>query len=144
LRLARLPRLIQALALAQAAAQQAPDAADVSFVLGQTLLASGRIPEGRQAMATALRLARANHPDYQTYLINQLEHPWDHRQPLNSGLAATSRQPRNIFPKSGMFFASKQHQLFDRNYHASHHDFTFPKPHQKTPVKPENRLDGRL
>lgn len=26
-------------------------------------------------MATALRLARANHPDYQISLINQLEHP---------------------------------------------------------------------
>jgi hypothetical protein len=60
---------------AQAAAQQAPDAADVNFVLGQTLLASGRIPEGHLAMATALRLARANHPDYQISLINQLEHP---------------------------------------------------------------------
>jgi hypothetical protein len=68
-------RISEALALAQTAAQQAPDAADVNFVLGQTLLASGRIPEGRQAMATALRLARANHPDYQPYLIRQLEHP---------------------------------------------------------------------
>ena len=65
----------EALALAQTAAQQAPDAADANFILGQTLLASGRIPEGRQAMATALRLARANHPDYQTFLIDQLEHP---------------------------------------------------------------------
>ena len=73
--LLRQGRLPDALALAQTAAQQAPDAADVNFVLGQTLLASGRIPEGRQAMATALHLARANHPDYQTYLINQIEHP---------------------------------------------------------------------
>jgi len=76
--LLRQGRLPQALALAQTAAQQAPDAADVNFVLGQTLLASGRIPEGQQAMATALRLARANHPDYQTYLISQLEHPQAH------------------------------------------------------------------
>jgi hypothetical protein len=76
--LLRQGRLPEALALAQAAAQQAPNAADVNFALGQTLLASGRIPEGRQAMATALRLARANHPDYQTYLIGQLEHPPRH------------------------------------------------------------------
>jgi 4-amino-4-deoxy-L-arabinose transferase-like glycosyltransferase len=73
--LLRQGRISEALALAQTAAQQAPDAADVNFVLGQTLLASGRIPEGRQAMAAALRLARANHPDYQTYLIYQIEHP---------------------------------------------------------------------
>ena len=73
--LLRQGRFPEALALAQTAAQQAPGAADVNFVLGQTLLASGRIPEGRQAMATALRLARANHPDYQTNLINQIEHP---------------------------------------------------------------------
>jgi 4-amino-4-deoxy-L-arabinose transferase-like glycosyltransferase len=71
--LLRQGRVPEALALAQTAAQQAPDAADVNFVLGQTLLASGRIPEGRQAMAAALRLARANHPDYQTYLIYQIE-----------------------------------------------------------------------
>ncbi len=76
--LLRQGRLPEALALAQTAAQQAPDAADVNFVLGQTLLASGRIPEGQQVMAKALRLARANHPDYQTYLIRQLEHPQGH------------------------------------------------------------------
>jgi tetratricopeptide (TPR) repeat protein len=76
--LLRQGRVPEALALAQTAAQQAPDAADVNFVLGQTLLASGRIPEGRQAIAAALRLARANHPDYQTYLISQIEHPQGH------------------------------------------------------------------
>jgi 4-amino-4-deoxy-L-arabinose transferase-like glycosyltransferase len=76
--LLRQGRLPQALALAQTAAQQSPDAADVNFVLGQTLLASGHIPEGRQAMATALRLARKHHPDYQASLINQIEHPQDH------------------------------------------------------------------
>jgi hypothetical protein len=73
--LLRQGRLPDALSLAQTAARQAPEAADVNFVLGQTLLASGRIPEGQLAMATALRLARANHPDYQPYLIDQLEHP---------------------------------------------------------------------
>jgi 4-amino-4-deoxy-L-arabinose transferase-like glycosyltransferase len=76
--LLRQGRVPEALALAQTAAQQGPDAADVNFVLGQALLASGRIPEGKQAMATALRLARANHPDYQAYLIYQIEHPHGH------------------------------------------------------------------
>jgi hypothetical protein len=76
--LLRQGRLPEALALAQTAVQQAPDAADINFALGQTLLASGRILEGRQAMATALRLARANHPEYQPYLIDQLEHPQGH------------------------------------------------------------------
>jgi hypothetical protein len=43
---------------------------------------------------------------------------------------------------------------FDHKNHASHHDFTIKKPrpthhffqdpHQKAPVKPENRFDGRL
>ena len=76
--LLRQGRLPEALALAQTAAQQAPDAADVNFILGQAQLASGRIPEGRQALATALPLAYANHPDYQTLLINQIEHPQGH------------------------------------------------------------------
>ena len=76
--LLRQGRLQEALALAQTAVQQAPDHADINFVLGQTLLASGRIPEGKQAMATALRLARADHPDYQADMIRQLEHPQGH------------------------------------------------------------------
>jgi 4-amino-4-deoxy-L-arabinose transferase-like glycosyltransferase len=76
--LLRQGRVPDALSLAQTAVQQAPEAADVNFVLGQTLLASGRIPEGHLAMATALRLARTNHPEYQPYLIDQLEHPQDH------------------------------------------------------------------
>jgi 4-amino-4-deoxy-L-arabinose transferase-like glycosyltransferase len=68
-------RLPEALALSQAAAQQAPDSADVNAALGQILLASGHIPEGRQAIATALRLAESNHPEYQWYLIKRLQHP---------------------------------------------------------------------
>ena len=78
IQLLRQHRLPEALALAQAAAQQAPDAADVNAVLGQILLASGHIPEGQQALATALHLAEANHPDYQKYLITQLQHPVNH------------------------------------------------------------------
>jgi hypothetical protein len=76
--LLRQGRVSDALSLAQTAAQEAPEAADVNFIFGQALLASGRIPEGRQALDTALRLARANHPDYQANLIDQLEHPHGH------------------------------------------------------------------
>jgi 4-amino-4-deoxy-L-arabinose transferase-like glycosyltransferase len=78
IQLLRQHRLPEALALAQAAAQQAPDAADVHAVLGQILLASGHVPEGRQALATALHLAESNHPEFQKYLITQLQHPVNH------------------------------------------------------------------
>jgi len=71
-------RVPEALALAQTAAQQAPGSADVQATLGQMLLASGHIPEGQQAMASALSLAQANYPDYQKYLIDQIEHPAPH------------------------------------------------------------------
>jgi len=53
-----------------------------------------------------------------------------------------------------MFFISKKHHLSDhdspRVQPQIHHQKTtlntrlFQKPHQKTPVKPENRFDGRL
>ena len=78
LQLLREHRLPEALALAQAAAQQAPDAADVNAVLGQILLLSDHIPEGRQALATALHLAESNHPEFQKYLIAQIQHPVNH------------------------------------------------------------------
>ena len=78
LQLLREHRLAEALALAQAAAQQTPDAADVNAVLGQILLLSGHIPEGRQALATALHLAESNHPEFQKYLIAQIQHPVNH------------------------------------------------------------------
>jgi hypothetical protein len=76
--LLRQGRLPQALALVQAAAQLAPDSADINAVLSQTLLASGRTAEGQQAIATALHLAQINHPEYQRDLIDQLQHPQSH------------------------------------------------------------------
>jgi 4-amino-4-deoxy-L-arabinose transferase-like glycosyltransferase len=76
--LLRQGRLPQALALAQVAAQQAPDSADINALLGQILLASGRTAEGQQAIATALHLAQTNHPEYQKDLIDQLQHPQSH------------------------------------------------------------------
>jgi hypothetical protein len=73
--LLRQHRFPEALALAQTAANQAPNSAEINAVLGQALFASGKIPEGRQAMANALRLAQSNHPEYQKYLISQLQQP---------------------------------------------------------------------
>jgi hypothetical protein len=67
----------------------------------------------------------------------------------------TQRQdPQNKFAKSGMFFIARG-EWFYRPHLACippqfHHQNTttntrfFPNPHQKTPVKPENRFDGRL
>jgi hypothetical protein len=65
-------RLPEAIALAQAAAQQAPDSADVNAVLGQALLTSSRIGEGQQAIATALHLAQTIHPEFQKRLIETI------------------------------------------------------------------------
>jgi thioredoxin-like negative regulator of GroEL len=73
--LLRQHRFPEALALAQTAANQAPNSAEISAVLGQALFASGKVPEGRQAMANALRLAQSNHPEYQKSLISQLQQP---------------------------------------------------------------------
>jgi hypothetical protein len=76
--LMRQGRLPQALALAQTAAQLAPDSADVNATLAEILLASGRTAEGQQAIATALHLAETNHPDYQQDLIDELQRPQSH------------------------------------------------------------------
>jgi hypothetical protein len=76
--LLRQHRLPEALALAQTAVQEAPDSADIHAVLGQILLASGRIPEGQQAMAEALHLAQTNYPDFQKYLIEEIQRPAAH------------------------------------------------------------------
>jgi hypothetical protein len=76
--LARQGRLPQALALAQTAAQQAPDSADINAVLAQILLASGRTAEGQETIATALHLAETNHPEYQKDLIDRLQQMQSH------------------------------------------------------------------
>jgi len=69
----RMHRLPEALALARTAVSQAPNSAEVNAVLGQVFLASGQIEEGRQVIANALHLAQTNHPEYQRFLINQLQ-----------------------------------------------------------------------
>jgi 4-amino-4-deoxy-L-arabinose transferase-like glycosyltransferase len=73
--LLRRGRLPEALALAQTAEQQAPDSADVNATLGQILLASGRTAEGQVVIAKALRLAQTQYPDFQKYLVDELQHP---------------------------------------------------------------------
>ncbi len=76
--LLRQNRLPEALALAQTALQQAPTSADVQETYGEISLASGHIPEGQKAMATALTLAQSNYPDYQKYIVNEIQHPPPH------------------------------------------------------------------
>ncbi|MDQ2832863.1 MAG: glycosyltransferase family 39 protein [Acidobacteriota bacterium] len=66
-------RFPEALALAQAAVAQAPQSAEVNAVLGQVLFASGRMQEGQQAIANAIRLAKSDHPEYQKFLLSMLE-----------------------------------------------------------------------
>jgi hypothetical protein len=73
-------RIPEALALAQSAAQEAPTSADVNAVLGQALLASNRIGEGHEAIATALHLAQTIHPEFQKALIENIR---SHGGPLN-------------------------------------------------------------
>jgi len=68
-------RVTEGLTMAQAAAQRAPDSAEVNAVLGQALLASHHVPEGRQAIATTLQLAQTKHREYQKYLIAALQQP---------------------------------------------------------------------
>jgi len=68
-------RLPEAVALAQGAVELAPDSAEVNAVLGEALLASGRQEEGQQAIAKAIHLAQTIHPEYQRFLIEQLQRP---------------------------------------------------------------------
>jgi Tetratricopeptide repeat len=71
--LLRQHHLPEAVALAQTAVQQAPNSAELNATLGWVLLASGRIAEGQQAIATAIHLAQTIHPEYQKHLVEQLQ-----------------------------------------------------------------------
>jgi Dolichyl-phosphate-mannose-protein mannosyltransferase len=66
--LLRQHRVAEALALAQHAAQEAPDSAEVHDVLAQALLASNRTAEAEAARAETIRLAKTIYPDFQTDL----------------------------------------------------------------------------
>lgn len=67
--LLRQHRFPEALALAQHAAQEAPDSAEINHVLAQTLIASGRNAEGQQANANTIRLAKTIYSEYQKGLL---------------------------------------------------------------------------
>jgi hypothetical protein len=59
----------EALALAQQAVVEAPESAEANQMLSVALRAVGRSAEADQAHARARELARANHPEYQQYLL---------------------------------------------------------------------------
>jgi hypothetical protein len=68
-------RIAEAVAESQAAVKLAPNSAEIQAARAQILMAANRKAEGQQALATAIRLARATHPDFQAQLIRYLEHP---------------------------------------------------------------------
>jgi hypothetical protein len=68
-------QVAEAIAESEIAAKLAPDSAEIHAVRAQVLMAAGRKTEGQQALATAIRLARATHPDFQAQLIRYLQHP---------------------------------------------------------------------
>jgi hypothetical protein len=68
-------RMAEAVAQAQEAARLAPDSASMQAGLGLTLMQAGRVQEGRQVNAAALRLALAVDPQSQAGLIQLLERP---------------------------------------------------------------------
>ncbi|MGB0121967.1 MAG: phospholipid carrier-dependent glycosyltransferase [Silvibacterium sp.] len=70
--LLRQQRVPEALALAQQAVLLTPNSAAANAALGSVLLAAGRTEEGQQANAKALRLAMADHPEFQGFLIGSL------------------------------------------------------------------------
>ena len=84
-------KMAEALAEAQEAVKLAPDSANIQAELGLTLMAAGRIQEGQQINATALRLARSVHPESQGELIRLLENP---------GMTAPPRSNGRLGPRS--------------------------------------------
>jgi hypothetical protein len=58
----------EALALAQHAAEEAPDSAKIHDVLARALLASNRTADAEEARADTIRLAKTIYPEYQTDL----------------------------------------------------------------------------
>jgi hypothetical protein len=70
--LLRQQRVPEALALSHQAVLLAPNSAAANAALGSVLLAAGRTAEGQQANAKALRLAMADHPEFQGFLIGLL------------------------------------------------------------------------
>src|SRR6266702_1065666 len=74
-RLAKEMKLAEALAEEREAVKLAPDSAQIQAGLGLMLIQAGQKQEGQQINATALRLARSMHPEFQERLIRVLENP---------------------------------------------------------------------
>jgi tetratricopeptide (TPR) repeat protein len=66
-------KMPEAVAQAEAAAQLAPDSADIQAALGQILKAAGKTAEAQQANARALHLAQTVYPEFQQPLIRRLQ-----------------------------------------------------------------------
>lgn len=73
-------KMAEAVAEAHEAVTLAPDSAEMQAGLGLALMGAGRIQEGQQVNAEALRLARSVHPEAQGELIRLLEMPGMTRQ----------------------------------------------------------------
>ena len=82
-RLAKEGKMAEAIAEEREAVKLAPDSAPIQAGLGLTLIEAGQEQEGQQVNATALRLARSVHPEFQEQLIRLLEKP---------GMTATNLQ----------------------------------------------------
>jgi predicted Zn-dependent protease len=70
--LLRQGRVPEALALSQQAVVLAPNLAVANAALASALLAAGRTQEAQQTNTKALRLAMADHPEFQGFLIGLL------------------------------------------------------------------------
>jgi len=74
-RLAEQGKMAEAIAEEREAVKLAPDSANIQAGLGLTLIEAGQKQEGQQVNATALRIARSVHPEFQEKLIRLLEKP---------------------------------------------------------------------
>jgi tetratricopeptide (TPR) repeat protein len=74
-RLAEQGKMAEAIAEEWEAVKLAPDSANIQAGLGLTLIEAGQKQEGQQVNATALRIARSVHPEFQEKLIRLLEKP---------------------------------------------------------------------
>jgi predicted Zn-dependent protease len=73
--LAKQGKMAEAITEEREAVKLAPDSANIQAGLGLTLIKAGQNQEGQQVNATALRLARSVHPEFQERLIRMLEKP---------------------------------------------------------------------
>jgi hypothetical protein len=68
-------KMSEAIADCGEALKLAPGSAEVHAATARVLLAAGQKSEAQEQLKTAMRLARATHPEFQAQLIRYLEHP---------------------------------------------------------------------